>query len=329
MRRSLGVTLPAIALALLVPRPASATFHIMQIEQVIGSVDGNTSVQAIQLRMRQAGQNLVNQGRLIAHDSEGLSPILLLDIPSDVAISAAGARVLVATGNFSTFTNPALTPDFTLTNTIPDSYLMAGSLTFEDNFGTVYWRVSWGGSGYTGTGAGNITNDADGNFNPPFPAALLSGGGRAVQFTGVASAASTNNAAQYARTAGAATFTRNNGASALIKSTVDVGDEFAGLGVEFGRPIPNPARNAVSYSMTLPRGTHVKVRAFDTSGRAVRTLVDRDLPAGRQSLTWDITSDAPSLSSGVYLLVFEADGRRLVRRFAYLRGAPPEEHLAD
>ena len=41
----------AAASALLVlPSGARATYHFMQIEQVIGGVDGNTQVQAIQLR---------------------------------------------------------------------------------------------------------------------------------------------------------------------------------------------------------------------------------------------------------------------------------------
>ena len=38
---------------------AHATFHLMQIEQVIGGVNGDTSAQAIQLRMRFAGQTQV------------------------------------------------------------------------------------------------------------------------------------------------------------------------------------------------------------------------------------------------------------------------------
>ena len=39
---------------------AYATFHEMQIEQVILSVNGDTTAQAIQLRMRAAGQNFVS-----------------------------------------------------------------------------------------------------------------------------------------------------------------------------------------------------------------------------------------------------------------------------
>ena len=52
MKRTLLSILSVAALVVLTVRPASATFHLMQIEQVIGGVDGNTGVQAIQLRMR-------------------------------------------------------------------------------------------------------------------------------------------------------------------------------------------------------------------------------------------------------------------------------------
>src|SRR5206468_648785 len=99
--------------------------------------------------------------------------------------------------------SPVQTPNFTMTNLIPPSYLAAGSLTFEDDFGTIYWRLSWGGAGYTGPGTLNITNDADGNANPPFAGALPSSSLQALKFNGAAGAPSTNNAADYSVTAGA------------------------------------------------------------------------------------------------------------------------------
>ena len=52
-------------------QPAFASFHLMQIEQVIGGVNGDTTRQAIQLRMRQANQNLVGQATVVAWDATG------------------------------------------------------------------------------------------------------------------------------------------------------------------------------------------------------------------------------------------------------------------
>jgi hypothetical protein len=50
--------LAALAL-LLAAAPAGASFHLMQIEQVAGGFCGDRTAQAVQLRMRAAGQNLV------------------------------------------------------------------------------------------------------------------------------------------------------------------------------------------------------------------------------------------------------------------------------
>ncbi|HET9316746.1 MAG TPA: hypothetical protein VFQ51_14215, partial [Vicinamibacteria bacterium] len=208
-----ALTLGAIALA----QPAFASFHLMQIEQVIGGVNGDTSRQAIQLRMRAGGQNQVQLARVRAWDAAGQNPVTLVDMVSPVAIGAAGARVLIATNGFL---SPTLIPDFIM-NPIPVGYLPAGKITFEDDAGTVWWGFAWGGASYTGTntgqsGASGVANDADGNFNPPFAGALQSSNTQAIQFTGAASAQSTNNAADYALTAGAAVFTKNDGSSGTV-----------------------------------------------------------------------------------------------------------------
>jgi len=222
MKPSMPIRAIAIfaALGALAAQPAAASFHLMQIEQVIGGVNGDASAQAIQLRMRSVGQNLVAASRLRCWDAAGANPIIVHNIAANVANGAAGARVLLATNAMLSQTTPAMVPDFVMTNPIPASYLAAGSLTFEDDSGNIYWRVSWGGGSYTGSGSLLTTglggNDADGNANPPFASALPSTTLQALQFTGAANALSTNNAAQYAVTAGAATFVKNNGTSYVV-----------------------------------------------------------------------------------------------------------------
>lgn len=213
MHRPFRLTLAALAIVALAP-PAFASFHFMQIEQVISDVCGDTSQQAIQLRMRAAGQNIVSEARLRAHDATGANPVMLIDMGSDVAISAAGARVLITSADFAT--EQGITPDFTLGNLIPASYLSAGRLTFEEDTGTIYWSLAWGGAGYTGSNTGNTTNDSDGNFGPPFGNPLPFAESRALFFTGAFGASSTNNAVDYAVTAGPATVIANNGTSVTL-----------------------------------------------------------------------------------------------------------------
>lgn len=213
-----------IALVSIVPC-THAAFHVMQIEEVIGGVAGNNTAQAIQLRLRSGGQNQVQSSSLWAADAAGSNRVLLLNIASSVANSAAGDRVLLSTSAFNTLMttggNPTYTPDFTLASAIPAGYLTAGRLTFEANGGTVatpgtiYWSFAWGGS-YTGPHTGNTQNDADGNFGPAFASALPTTTLGGVRFTGAASALSTTNSADYALTSNPATVTRNDGAAFTV-----------------------------------------------------------------------------------------------------------------
>ena len=216
MNKSRFSRLVAGGFAAMVTVTAGGDFDLIQIEQVIGGVNGDTSAQSIQLRMRQFFQCLVSQARLRVHDAAGQNPILLIDITADVFGCNVGDRVLITSAGFADFLNNPIAADFTLTNLIPESYLAAGSLTFEDDFGTIYWRLSWGGDNYIGPNDGSLINDADGDFGPPWPGALPSDGLQALQFQGAATALSTSNADDYTLTAGAAVFTNNNGDSATV-----------------------------------------------------------------------------------------------------------------
>jgi len=186
---------------LLSASPALASFHLMKIEQAMGGVNGDITQQIVQLRMRFAGQNLVgtNQARLIAHDAAGLNPVTLIVFPSDVANAAQGDRILVVSPAFAA-AHPGI--------------LAAGRLTFEGTGGIILWSLAWGGASYTGSSLGSTTNDADGNFGPPFAGALPSATTQALLFTtpdATGDAPSTNNAADYSVTSGAAVLTNNAG----------------------------------------------------------------------------------------------------------------------
>jgi hypothetical protein len=195
---------------------AHATFHMMQIEQVIGSVNGDTTAQAIQLRMRAAGQNFVSAGKLVVVDAAGLNPITVLDVASNVTHGAVGDHVLICSANFPGHTMPAAVPDFFLANLIPASYFAAGSLMWQSDTGTVYWRLSWGGAAYTGPCTGSTTNDVDGNFCPAFGSPLPSSCASALQFQGSATDFSTTNAADYLLIGSPIVFINNAGASFTV-----------------------------------------------------------------------------------------------------------------
>ncbi|MEO6034392.1 MAG: hypothetical protein ABIQ35_03970 [Verrucomicrobiota bacterium] len=201
---------------------AHASFHFMQIEQVIGGVDGDTSAQAIQLRMRSAGQNLVSSASLWVSDAAGVNRILLLKIAANVGNSAAGDRVLLVSPGFTNYLGSGFSPDFTLANIIPTNYFKAGRLTFEADGGTtttpgtIYWSVSWGGTNYTGSQTGSTFNDANGNFGPAFNGPLPSTDTSVLQFTNSAAALSTSNSVDYTVTSGPAIFVKNSRSSFVV-----------------------------------------------------------------------------------------------------------------
>ncbi len=202
-----------------IPNVALASYHLLQIEQVIGGVNGDTSAQAIQLRMRFDGQNELAPARMRVFDAQGNNPIVLVDFNASVANGAAGSRVLIAGPGFASHTTPAAVPDFVMINSIPRSYFNAGSLTFETDDGfDVYWRLSWGD--YTGPSDGvsvaNGGNDDDGNFNPSFFQLLSADCTIAHQFIGAADAESVGNGFDYTTTTGPATFVNNAGNSFVI-----------------------------------------------------------------------------------------------------------------
>ena len=204
----------------LVANTAQADQHLIQIEQVIGGVDDNLTVQAIQLRMRTVNQDLLSQNRIVAWDAAGLNPVVIIDFTTDIAVATDGARVLIASESFADFTNPTVIPDFIMTSSIPASYLQAGSLTYESDAERIYWRLSWGGDLYTGSttgpGVGGSQNDVDNEFGPPFPGPLPVVSGQAVLFQGGFADLSTTNEADYALTLGVADFTNNAGVTFTV-----------------------------------------------------------------------------------------------------------------
>ena len=160
MRRRNTRLIVAAGLVAALTGGVEATFHFMQIEQVIGGVNGDTTAQAVQLRMRSLGQNLLGGAKLWVHDASGSNPVLLIDFLTSVPVGVGGARVLIGSASFKLETTPTTINDFAMTNLIPASYLAAGSMTFENNLGSqIYWRLSWGGAGYTGSNAGSCLND--------------------------------------------------------------------------------------------------------------------------------------------------------------------------
>jgi len=73
----------------------------------------------------------------------------------------------------------------------------------------------------------------------------------------------------------------------------------------------NPLRSGyATFTIGLTQGDRVKVQLFDVAGRLVRTLADRNFPAGEHTLVWDGVDNAGSRAArGVYFAKVEYQGQ--------------------
>jgi hypothetical protein len=313
----LGITLAMVGMVMAVP--AFASFHLMQVEQIIGGVNGDPTKQAIQLRTRALGENFVSQGRLTVWDAAGANPIIICDPTTDVPNNAAGVRILIASAGFASATSPAAVPDFIMSQLIPVSYFTAGSITWEDNFGTIYWRVSWGGAAYTGSTFGLSVNDPDANFGPPVNGELPFRNTRALLFQGLATAPSNNNLADYALTAGNAVFRNNAGTSFTVQPPQNTGVSASAFAL-LGQNHPNPFNPTTQIEFSVPERASASLRVYDTSGQLVATLVEGTVDAGTTRVEWNgLDWRGRAAASGVYFYRLVTPGATETRKMVLLK----------
>ncbi len=78
---------------------------------------------------------------------------------------------------------------------------------------------------------------------------------------------------------------------------------------------PNPFRPHTTLTYELVAGGPAKLEIYDVLGRRVRTLMNRNQPAGRHEATWDGCDEAGrQVPSGTYLLRFSAGEIRVLRK---------------
>jgi hypothetical protein len=81
-----------------------------------------------------------------------------------------------------------------------------------------------------------------------------------------------------------------------------------------GQVFPNPFAGQAVIPFGLSTRGRTSVRIYDIQGRLVRILVDRDLPAGEQQLTWDARNEHGNpVAAGGYLIRLESGGSTWTR----------------
>ena len=95
--------------------------------------------------------------------------------------------------------------------------------------------------------------------------------------------------------------------------------DFPGFGIRLGPVIPNPAWSRVNVTFELARPGPVRLDIVDVQGRRVCTLVNAIQGAGPHSVTWDGLSGGVQVSSGLYWLVGNHDGKKVSRKLVLIR----------
>ncbi len=94
------------------------------------------------------------------------------------------------------------------------------------------------------------------------------------------------------------------------KVPTDIGDDGDALpsGFSLSQNYPNPFNPTTQLRFSLPKKGHVKMDIYNIVGQIIRTLIDREYPAGEYSVEWDgNTADGNKAASGIYLMKFNTD----------------------
>ncbi|HEY3156687.1 MAG TPA: hypothetical protein VGK76_08705, partial [Candidatus Eisenbacteria bacterium] len=113
-------------LALLHPVSANAAFHLNEITKVMVGLNGNNTVQAVELKMLSGGENLVAGMSIKVYDAGGAQLDSLGSFSGSVPNGIAGRFILCATPNFAAIFG--ITPDLTIK---PGLLVGTGQVSFE------------------------------------------------------------------------------------------------------------------------------------------------------------------------------------------------------
>jgi hypothetical protein len=92
------------------------------------------------------------------------------------------------------------------------------------------------------------------------------------------------------------------------------------LRFELGRNAPNPFNPETTIGFGVDRPGRVSLRIFNAQGALVRTLVDKQMPAGSYRARGDGRTDAGNaVASGIYLYQLSSAGRRITEKMSLLK----------
>jgi subtilisin-like proprotein convertase family protein len=97
-----------------------------------------------------------------------------------------------------------------------------------------------------------------------------------------------------------------------------VGASASAFGLSQNRP--NPFQDRTTIRFELVRSATTSIEIFDVTGRSVRTLVDRALPAGPHTIVWDgRDSQRKPVAGGIYFYRLTSGGQTEIKRMSLVR----------
>ncbi|MCK4573708.1 MAG: T9SS type A sorting domain-containing protein, partial [candidate division Zixibacteria bacterium] len=81
-----------------------------------------------------------------------------------------------------------------------------------------------------------------------------------------------------------------------------------------------PFNPSTTIEFSLPRRSAVSLTIHNILGEKVRTLIDKDLPAGTYTIEWDGTSDrGVDMATGIYPYRIQTESGSLSRKMLLLK----------
>ena len=80
---------------------------------------------------------------------------------------------------------------------------------------------------------------------------------------------------------------------------------------------PNPFNPSTTISFDIPDATdrHTSAHVYDITGKLVETLINKSLPAGSHTITWN----PDNLSSGLYMVQVKVGNKTLNQKLTFLK----------
>ncbi|MCP4569982.1 MAG: T9SS type A sorting domain-containing protein [FCB group bacterium] len=111
-------------------------------------------------------------------------------------------------------------------------------------------------------------------------------------------------------------------ASQVLFSPTDTDDENGVLPSTYSldQNYPNPFNPSTAIQFSMAQAGRVKLEVFNLLGQSVKTLLDRNYPTGRHTVTWDGTSNEDRLvASGIYFYRLTSNDFSITRKMVLMK----------